>query len=116
MLDTLRNDGFGLSDENVVPIPSYDMHGFAFSADRYWRGPVWININWFLMRGLEDYGYDKDAQRLRQTIVELCRKEGFSEYFDPTTGEGLGSILFSWSAALLLEVLLEEGDQGTASP
>jgi hypothetical protein len=109
VLDTLENDGFGLSDENITPIPSYDLHGYGFSEERYWRGPVWININWFLMHGLEAYGYKEHAQRLRRTIVDLCQREGFHEYFDPTSGDGLGSILFSWSAALLLNVLADDG-------
>ena len=109
VVDTLENDGFGLSDENITPIPSYDLHGYGFSEERYWRGPVWININWFLMHGLEAYGYKEHAQRLRRTIVDLCQKEGFHEYFDPTSGDGLGSILFSWSAALLLNVLADDG-------
>jgi hypothetical protein len=109
MLDTLENDGFGLADENITPIPSYDLHGYRFSEERYWRGPVWININWFLMHGLEAYGYKEHAQRLRRTIVDLCQREGFHEYFDPTSGDGLGSILFSWSAALLLNVLADDG-------
>ncbi|CAA9458407.1 MAG: GH63 / GH37 [uncultured Rubrobacteraceae bacterium] len=110
VVDTLENEGFGLADKDVTPIPSYDLHGFGFSEERYWRGPVWININWFLMHGLEAYGYQDHAQRLRRTIIELCRDQGFHEYFDPLTGDGLGSILFSWSAALLLDVLLEEGE------
>lgn len=109
VVDTLENDGFGLSDKNITPIPSYDVHGFGFSEERYWRGPVWINIDWFLMRGLEAYGYEEHAERLRRTIIELCRREGFYEYFSPTSGEGFGSILFSWSAALLLDVLMDEG-------
>jgi hypothetical protein len=109
VLDALENDGFGLSDGNITPIPSYDMHGYGFSEERYWRGPVWINVDWFLMKGLETYGYAEHAQRLRRTIIELCRNEGFHEYFNPASGEGLGSVLFSWSAALLLDVLLEDG-------
>jgi hypothetical protein len=109
MVGTLENDGFGLSDESITPIPSYDVRGFEFSKERYWRGPVWINIDWFLMHGLEAYGYEEPAARLRRTITELCRREGFHEYFDPTTGGGLGSILFSWSAALLLDVLMYDG-------
>jgi hypothetical protein len=30
---TLENDGFGLSDEAVTPIPSYDLHGYGFSEE-----------------------------------------------------------------------------------
>lgn len=107
MVDSLENAGFGLSDESVTPVPSYDMNGFGFSPVQYWRGPVWININWFLAHGLEDYGYHKQAERLRRTIVNLCQEQGFHEYYDPTTGAGHGSELFSWTAALLLDVLLE---------
>ena len=94
VVDTLENEGFGLADEAITPIPSYDLHGFGFSEERYWRGPVWINIDWFLMHGLEAYGYQDHAKRLRKTIIELCKNEGFHEYFDPFTGRGLGSIPF----------------------
>jgi hypothetical protein len=47
------------------------------------------------MHGLEAYGYQDHAQRLRRIIIELCREKGFHEYFGPYTGDGLGSILFS---------------------
>ena len=55
----------------------------------YWWGPIWTNIDWFLMHRLEAYGYQDHAQRLRRTIIELCKNEGFHEYFDPLTGRGL---------------------------
>ena len=41
--------------------------------------------------------------------VRLVARSGFHEYFEPTSGAGLGSILFSWSAALLLDVLMDDG-------
>jgi hypothetical protein len=107
MVDTLENTGFGLSDESLTPVPSYDRYGFAFFPTRYWRGPVWANINWFLMRGLERYGYEGQAERLRETLISLCKEQGFYEYYDPTTGFGHGSDLFSWTAALFLDVLLD---------
>ena len=108
MVRELESPGFGLSDESITPVPSYDRYGFAFSPTRYWRGPVWINVNWFLARGLDRYGYEDPARRLRNTIVSLCRDEGYYEYFDPLTGAGHGSDLFSWTAALLLDVMRED--------
>ena len=72
LVDALENDGFGVSDGSVTPVPSLDMHGFGFSPVEYWRGPVWLNINWFLMHGLEDYGFHEHADRLRASIVGLC--------------------------------------------
>jgi mannosylglycerate hydrolase len=107
IVDSLENTGFGLTGEGLTPVPSYDRYGFAFFPTRYWRGPVWVNINWFLMRGLERYGYEEQAKRLRETIVSLCRSQGFYEYYDPTSGFGHGSDLFSWTAALFLDVVFE---------
>ena len=108
MLDALENTGFSLKNKNTVPVPSYDPYGYGFSRTRYWRGPVWININWLLMRGFERYGFDEQATRLRQSIVELVEEGGFYEYFDPTNGKGRGSVFFSWTAALLLDVLMDD--------
>jgi hypothetical protein len=105
MVSALEDAGFGLSDESITPVPSYDPYGFAFFPTRYWRGSVWININWFLAQGLDRYGYEDHARRLRKTIVSLCHDEGFYEYFDPLTRKGRGSDLFSWTAALLLDVM-----------
>src|SRR5215203_2064276 len=109
MIDSLENTGFGLSDESLTSVPSYDRYGFAFFPTRYSRGPVWANINWFLKRGPESSGYEGQAKRLRETIVSLCRSQGFYEYYDPTTGFGHGSDLFSWTAALFLDVVFENG-------
>src|SRR5918996_3202100 len=108
MVGALEDAGFGLSDESITPVPSYDRYGFAFFPTRYWRGSVWININWFLAQGLDRYGYEDHARRLRKTIVSLCHDEGFYEYFDPLTGTGHGSDLFSWTAALFLDVMKGE--------
>jgi glycogen debranching enzyme len=105
MVAELERSGFGFSDESITPVPSYDCYGFAFFPTRYWRGPVWININWFLAQGLDRYGYEDHARRLRKTIVSLCHDEGFYEYFDPLTGSGRGSDLFAWTAALFLDVM-----------
>ena len=108
MIETMESTGFGLAATDYYPVPSYDGYGFGFSPVQYWRGPVWININWFLMHGLKRYGFEEHAQRLRQVIIELCQKYGFFEYFDPLTGRGHGSDFFSWTAALLIDVLMED--------
>ncbi len=115
MVEAMENAGYGLSDESLTPIPTYDVHGFGFSPVQYWRGPVWINVNWFLMHGLEDYGYEEHADRLRRTIIDLCRVEGFNEYFDPFDGSRHGSDFFSWSAALCLDVMMDGRKDGTAT-
>jgi glycogen debranching enzyme len=77
----------------------------AWEARRYWRGPVWIILNWLLYNGLIRYGYAELAEALRSDSLKLMARSGFWEYYDPRDGSGCGSPDFSWSAALALEFL-----------
>lgn len=88
-------------------IPNYDMYGKYFEPDNYWRGPVWINVNWLLMHGLRRYDYMPKYKSVRADIVELIRRWGFHEYFHPFEGRGYGTDQFSWSAALFIDVARE---------
>ena len=74
----------------------------AFEPRRYWRGPVWPIVNWLLALGLERNGEPDFAAFLRDSVSTALAAQGFVEYFDPLTGEGLGGQGFSWSAAAWL--------------
>ncbi len=76
-----------------------------FAPTLYWRGPVWPILNWFLSWGLLRYGYAELAGRVRTAVVELARRSGFWEHYDPLTGRGHGCPDFAWTAALLLDLL-----------
>ena len=41
-------------------------------------------------------------------MVALTAQSGLREYFNPLTGTGHGTDRFSWSAALLIDVLLSQ--------
>jgi hypothetical protein len=97
---------FGPSSEAPWAVTSASKASTAFDPRRYWRGPVWVNINWFFVRGLERAGLLAEAAELRRMTLELVSTSGFSEYYDPRSGEPLGSGGFSWSAALTLDLLL----------
>ncbi len=97
--------GFGPDAATGYPASSYDRNAPGYSPRRYWRGPTWIQMNWLLMHGLTAYGYDDLAKRLRGAIIDLPQVGGFREYFDPETGAGYGAEAFSWTAALLIDVL-----------
>jgi glycogen debranching enzyme len=77
----------------------------TWDGRRYWRGPVWIILNWLVADGLRRYGYDDLADTLVRDSLTLLTLSGFREYYDPRDGAGLGSTAFSWSAALALEFL-----------
>ncbi len=95
-------------DSVKIGVPSTPPFSPAFEAKRYWRGPVWIVINWLLILGLERNGMMALADRLRRDSVAAIERAGFSENFDPVTGEGGGGGSFSWTAALYL-VLIGKG-------
>jgi hypothetical protein len=77
----------------------------GFDAARYWRGPVWVNVNWLIARGLQDLGLAEAAADLGAATVDLVRRAGWREYFHAETGAGAGGENFSWTAALLLDLL-----------
>ena len=47
-------------------------------------------------------GEPERAEKLRQAALEQLTEEGFGEYFEPFTGELLGSDDQSWTAAVAL--------------
>ncbi len=66
-----------------------------------WRGPTWININWFLFHGLKLHGRDDLADHLAAKTRKLVELSGFREYYNPYTGEGHGAKNFGWSTLVL---------------
>jgi glycogen debranching enzyme len=88
-----------------IPAVSYDRTAPDFDRLRYWRGPVWINMNWLLWRGLRAHGRAALAEGLRTSLLDLIDSAGCFEYFDPVTGAGIGTPEFSWTAALALDLL-----------
>jgi hypothetical protein len=89
----------------AYPVPSVPLDSPNFDPNRYWQGPSWLNTNWLIADGLKRYGYHDHAAALRETSLEMVSKSGFSEYFDPNTGEALGAQNFSWTAALTIDML-----------
>jgi glycogen debranching enzyme len=81
----------------------------AFNPVKYWRGPVWINVNWMLYHGLQKYGYQQEGNLVKEDSLALIENFGSYEYFDPRPEtefdqkRGIGADLFSWSAALYLD-------------
>ncbi len=96
-------------NSNCFAVPNYDVCEEGFSSENYWRGPIWININWLIYLGLKDYGNMEYARYVANSIVELVKMSGFCEYFDPFTGKGHGTKDFSWTAALFIDTLYEMG-------
>ncbi|XP_071123480.1 mannosyl-oligosaccharide glucosidase-like [Mytilus edulis] len=88
----------------------------------YWRGSIWINMNYLTLSGLYYYGKtpgknEKLAldtyKELRNNIIsnvirEYSKKGSLFEQYDDQTGEGKGSHPFSGWSALIVAIMAEE--------
>jgi len=86
------------------PIPgvALDEPTFDPAENRFiWRGPTWMNINWFIVRGLRHHGYNEIADEIVEKSKTLIERSGFREYFNPLTGEGYGARDFGWSTLIV---------------
>ena len=94
--------------QDIVPgaIPTADPSEPSFDPIRYWRGPVWVLVNWLAAEGLSRSGFPERGATLR-SATRLLVERGFSEYYNPVTSDGIGGQGFSWSAALTLAWLTD---------
>lgn len=73
----------------------------------YWRGPVWPIMNWLLAECARARGDRELASLLRtEGLAELADLE-FGEYYEPRTGEPLGSRRQSWTAMAAIDWLVD---------
>ncbi len=89
-------------------MPSVAYDNPEYRSDKYWRGPTWLNISYFAVRGLKDYGHTALAEDIRRTILDWCsRNEDYLyEYYDSRSGQGIGVKQYSWTAAFVIEFIV----------
>ena len=85
----------------------------------YWRGPIWINVNFLAVRALKHYAdiaqdaplrerlrgvYAKLRQAVISNVINEYRKTGYVwEQYNDKTGQGQGCRPFTgWSALVVL--------------
>ena len=97
-------------DEPLYMKPSSDRPDLT--SKLLWRGPSWINTNWYIARGLRRHGFVDLARTIEDRSAALIERHGFREYYDPYTGEGFGAHAFSWTALVLNMLADHEGIDG----
>lgn len=109
--EQLNNYLWSLHERGFYICPSFDVDSPLFDSKRYWRGPIWPQMNWMIFHGLKNYGFEKTANIVKSDLIELVSKHGYFEYFESqkslaknmTSGYGGGD--FSWTAACTLDLL-----------
>ncbi|MGV1089315.1 MAG: MGH1-like glycoside hydrolase domain-containing protein, partial [Mycobacterium sp.] len=86
-------------------IPSTSPVSKDFRPREYWRGPVWPVLNWLFSWAFARRGWSERALLLRQEGLRQASDGTFAEYYEPFTGEPLGSMQQSWTAAAVLDWL-----------
>lgn len=83
-------------------VPSTDPEHPEFDSKRYWRGPIWVVVNFMIAEGLREQACESQANRIQQDTKHVIEQSGFYESFDPVTGKGSGGPDFTWTAAIWL--------------
>jgi hypothetical protein len=108
VLKRLAGPGFaGAEGFACAVVPSTVPGSPGFQQRSYWRGPSWPIANWLLWWGLRQHGQHAAAAKLRAANLALLHQPGsqFAEYFEPFSGQPLGSLNQSWTAAVALDWL-----------
>jgi hypothetical protein len=94
-----------LAQRSSYPVPSHDPADPRFDGLRYWRGPTWLIVNYMISDGLRAGGQTSTAAMVENSSLDLIKKSGFAEYYDPITAEPCGGTTFTWTAAMVVEIL-----------
>jgi hypothetical protein len=86
-------------------VPSHDPADARFDGMRYWRGPVWLIVNYMIADGLRRQGQAETADKIVASSLTLIESSGFAEYYDPESGAPCGGGSFTWTAAMVIEFL-----------
>ena len=69
-----------------------------------WLGPVWMITNFICWETFKKYGYQQEADKLADTIIDLLYQDMdangcLHEYYSPESGQGIcGNNFMSWNA------------------
>lgn len=88
----------------AVP-PSTSPISRDFRPREYWRGPVWPVVTWLFSWAFARRGWSERSAMLREEGLRQASDGSFAEYYEPFTGEPLGSMQQSWTAASVLDWL-----------
>jgi len=87
------------------------MYSLAFSSNpSNWLGPVWIIVNYLVWKGLQRYGFKKEADALADKTIALLAADlkgngSLNEYYHPDTGAALSHKGFMDWNLLVLEMI-----------
>ncbi len=94
-------------------VPSLSASDSYYNDKGYWNGPVWVEWNYLVVRGLLDYGYEEEAQELVKRvsaimIKRLAEDHNLWEFYSPDDNWGGYHKTYIW-AGIIVRMLLDTG-------
>ena len=88
------------------------------TGDDYWRGNIWINLNYLVLRGLYLYYRNEPSAKsayetIRTNIINAVYKSWdgthtFYEHYEDTTGQGTKNRPFNGWTSMIVEIISEK--------
>ena len=92
-----------------IAIPSVARNDPHFEPGTMWRGPVWVNVNYFFVEALRQVGENDLADKLTEKTLDLIMShQGIYEYYDADTGKPTpqAAEAFGWTAAVFIDLAI----------
>ncbi|BDD05829.1 amylo-alpha-1,6-glucosidase [Aureibacter tunicatorum] len=92
-------------------IPSLSAEDSYYNDKGYWNGPVWVQWNYLIVRGLLDYGYEAEAKELTRRVAEsmviqLKDNHNLWEFYSPDNAWGGYHKTYIWAG--IINKMIEE--------
>jgi len=98
-------------------IPSVARNDPRYDPETMWRGPVWVNINYFFIEALRQVGNDTLASHLLEKTLELVMNQSsIYEYYNAETGAPpvTAADAFGWTAAVFIDLAIQASRESRA--
>jgi len=96
-------------------VPSLSAASDYYCPIGYWNGPVWVQWEYLLYRGLRDYGYEKEARDLSRKVMtnmihHLKKDHVFWEFYSADDLQAGWNKTYIW-AGIAARFLIDEAAQ-----
>lgn len=86
-------------------VPSLSAKDPYYNAKGYWNGPVWVEWDYLIMRGLIDYGYKSEAKELVKRVASgmtqvLKKDHNLWEFYSPDEAWGGYHRTYIWAGII----------------
>jgi glycogen debranching enzyme len=93
-----------------IVLPTVARNDPHYDPDTMWRGPVWVNINYFFIEALHQVGeHDLARTLLEKTLHLMMSQPGIYEYYNSETGQppATAAAAFGWTAAAFIDLAIQ---------